>query len=79
MFNGKFIGCNSIVSKKDGAEYYQLEVIATTVDGGAKVLQSFCTRQAYDSALGLTPMQDCKIACGVTNKGHITICGIKGV
>lgn len=79
MFNGKFISCDSVVSKKDGTEYYRVEVIATTIDGGARVLKSFCTRQAYDSALNLAPMQDCKVACGVDSKAHITICGIKGV
>lgn len=78
MFTGKFISRNSGTSQKSGNEYYQLELIATTVNGGAKVLQTFCTKEAYEGSLGLSPMQDCKIACGVTANGYLTVSAIKG-
>lgn len=79
MFNGKFISRNSGISKKSGKEYYKIEFIAATVDGGTKVLQSFCTKAAFDGAQGLAPMQDCKVLCGVTENGFLTICGVKAV
>ena len=78
MFNAKFISRNSGTSSKTGREWYQLELIATTTDGGAKVLQSFCTKQAFDNAVGLAPMSDCRVACGVTENGYLTISAIKG-
>lgn len=78
MFNAKFISRNSGTSQKSGKDYYQLELIATTVDGGAKVLQTFCTKQAFEGSLGLSPMADCKVACGVTENGFLTVSAIKG-
>lgn len=78
MFNAKFISRNSGTSQKSGKDYYQLELIATTVDGGAKVLQTFCTKQAFEGSLGLSPMQDCRVACGVTENGFLTVSAIKG-
>lgn len=78
MFNAKFISRNSGTSQKSGKDYFQLELIATTVDGGAKVLQTFCTKQAFEGSLGLTPMSDCKVACGVTENGYLTVSAIKG-
>ena len=78
MFTAKFISRNSGTSSKTGRDWYQLELIATTVDGGAKVLQTFCTKQAFEGASGLTPMSDCKVACGVTENGYLTVSAIKG-
>lgn len=78
MFNAKFISRNSGTSSKSGKDYYQLELIATTVDGGAKVLQTFCTKQAFEGSLGLSPMSDCRVACGVTENGFLTVSAIKG-
>lgn len=78
MFNAKFISRNTGTSQKTGKEWWQLELIATTVNNGAKVLQTFCTKQAYDGSLSLEPMQDCKVACGVTENGYLTISAIKG-
>jgi hypothetical protein len=80
MFNAKFVSRSSGTSSKTGREWYKVELIATTVDGGAKVLQEFCTRNAYEGAAELAAMQDCKVACGVTQTGYLTVCGIrKGV
>ena len=78
MFNAKFISRNTGTSQKTGRDWYQLELIATTVDGGAKVLQTFCTKQAFEGAVGLAPMSDCKVACGVTENGYLTVSAIKG-
>ena len=77
MFNAKFVSRNTGISQKSGRDWYQLELIATTVDGGAKVLQTFCTKQAFDGAVGLAPMSDCKVACGVTANGFLTVAAIK--
>lgn len=79
MFNAKFISRNTGVSQKSGRDWYQLELIATTVDGGAKVLQTFCTKQAFEGAAGLAPMSECKVACGVTERGYLTISAVKAV
>jgi hypothetical protein len=79
MFNGKFISRKSVTSQKTGNEYYQLELIATTTSGGAKVCKTFCTKEAYEGSLGLSPMQDCRVACGVTENGFLTVSAIKGV
>lgn len=79
MFNAKFISRNSGTSQKTGRDWYQLELIATTVDGGAKVLQTFCTKQAFESSLGLSAMSDCKVACGVTENGYLTVSAVKAV
>lgn len=78
MFNAKFISRNSGISQKTGKEWWQLELIATTVDGGAKVLQTFCTQTAFNGSLELAPMADCKVACGVTANGYLTVSAIKG-
>lgn len=79
MFNAKYISRNSGTSSKTGNQWYQLELIATTVDGGAKVLQQFCTATAFEGSMALRPMQNVKVACGVTNNGYLTINAIKGV
>lgn len=78
MFTAKFISRNTGTSMKTGKDWYQLELIATTVDGGAKVLQQFCTRSAFEGSLGMKAMDECKVACGVTENGYLTICAIKG-
>lgn len=78
MFNAKFISRNSGTSQKSGNEYFQLELIASTVTGGAKVLQTFCTKQAFEGSLGLSPMADCKVCCGVTDNGYLTVTAVKG-
>ena len=54
MFNGKFISRKSGTSQKTGNEYYQLELIATTTSGGAKVLQLLAVRT-------LLPLRNCTI------------------
>lgn len=79
MFNGKFISCNKGVSSKSGKEWYQVELIAETVEGGNKVLQAFCTATAYNMCTGLKSMEDIRIICGVSPNGYLTINGIKGV
>lgn len=81
MFNAKFISRSSGVSE-NGKEWWNLELIATTADGGAKIMPykaSFCTKAAFEGSLGLAPMQDCKVACGVSQYGYLTITGIRGV
>lgn len=77
MFMAKFISRNSGVSSKTGNPWYQLELIATTVDNGAKVLQTFCTATAYNAAAEMQPMQPVRVACGVTDKGFLTVSAIK--
>ena len=79
MFNAKFISCNSGVSAKTGKEWYQVELIAETVEGGNKVLQAFCTVNAYNNCVGVPSMSDIKVACGVTPGGYITVNAIKVV
>lgn len=77
MFMAKFISRNTGVSNKTGNPWYQLELIATTVDNGAKVLQTFCTAAAYNAAAEMQPMQSIRVACGVTDKGFLTVSAIK--
>lgn len=78
MFNAKFISRNKGVSAKSGMEWFQMEFIASTVSGGAKVLRTFCTASAYENSLGLQPMQECKALCGVTDNGFLTVSAVKG-
>lgn len=78
MFNAKFISRNKGTSAKSGKDWFQLELIASTVEGGAKVLKAFCTASAYENSMMLQPMQDCKAACGVTENGFLTISMLKG-
>lgn len=78
MFLAKFISRNSGISSKTGNPYYQVELIASTLDNGAKVLKAFCSETAYESAAAFSPMDDVKVACGVTSSGHLTVAGIKG-
>lgn len=77
MFIAKFISRNSGVSKNSGNPWYQLELIATTVDNGAKVLQTFCTANAYNAAAEMQYMQPVRVACGVTANGYLTVNAIK--
>lgn len=79
MFNAKFICCNSGVSSKTGKEWYQVELIAETVEGGNKVVQAFCTANAFNNCVGVPSMADIKVACGVTPGGYITVNAIKVV
>lgn len=78
MFNAKFISRNNGTSNKSGKEWYQLELIATTLEGGAKVLQTFATKNAFEGSMGLKPYQDCRVICGVNENGYLTIANIKG-
>lgn len=79
MFNAKFISCNSGLSSKTGKEWYQVEFIAETVEGGNKVVQAFCTANAYNNCVGIQSMSDIKVLCGVTPSGHITVNAVKVV
>lgn len=78
MFSAKFISRHCGISSKTDLPYYQLELIATTLDNGAKVLKTFCTESAYESAAAFSPMEDIKVACGVNNTGHLTVACVKG-
>lgn len=79
MFNAKFIACVSGVSSRSGEPWFRLELIADTVSGGSKILQTFCTKSAFDSAKTLQSMADCRCACGVTEKGFLTINAVKAL
>lgn len=79
MFNAKFISRGSGVSSKSGKPWFRLELIADTVDGGSKVLQTFCTKSAFDGASALQSMADCRCACGVTEKGFLTVNAVKAL
>ena len=73
MFTARFISVSSGVSKKSGNEWYKVELIADTVSGKNKIVSTFCTQNAYNTASNLQPMQACKVACAVTDNGYITI------
>lgn len=78
MFTGEYISSRSGVSSKNGTAWYQLELIADTLSGGAKILQVFCSENAYNQCVGLRARQRVKVACGVTDSGHITVNAVKG-
>lgn len=78
MFSAKFISVRDGVSK-NGNRYFQIELIADTLDGGAKVVSTFCSESAFNNCQGFKPMQDVKVACGVNANGYITINAVKGV
>lgn len=77
MFNAIFISTSSGVSSKTGREWAKIELIATTVNGGQKVIADFCTLQAHEHAKALQSMTPCKVACGVTENGFLTISDIR--
>lgn len=79
MFNAKYITSNKGVSAKTGREWYQVELIAETVEGGCKVVKAFCTANAYNNCVNIPAMSDIKVACGVTSNGYLTVNAIKEV
>lgn len=79
MFNAVFVSASDGTSKKTGEPWYMINLIAETVTGGNTILQAFSTENAYYSAKTLTSMQKCKVACGVTDSGFLTVNALKGV
>lgn len=78
MFSGKFISASKGTSKA-GRDWFRVDLIAETVSGSNKVIQSFCTSTAYNSALAIQSMADVKVSCGVNDNGYITVNYIKEV
>lgn len=76
MFKGEYVSSRKGTSKA-GNDYYQVELLAGTLNGGYKVLQEFCTLSAYNDTLSLKPKQEVLVSVGVTDSGHITIDSIK--
>lgn len=77
MFGALYISRNCGTSAKSGKEWFQLELIADTVEGGKKVLQTFCTKSAYLSCEGIEEMAPVRVSCGVTSSGYLTVCNVK--
>ena len=78
MFTAKFVSSSTFVSKKSGEPCYRIELIADTLGGETKILQEFCTANAYEQSKNLQSMQACKVGCAVSDNGFITIHGVKG-
>lgn len=77
MFGAIYISRNRGTSAKSGKDWFQLELIADTVDGGKKVLQTFCTESAYFSCDGIEEMATVRVGCGVSASGYLTVCNVK--
>lgn len=77
MFEAKFISAKTGIGKNSGKPWYKLELVASTVTGGATVAPLWCTETAYNNAHTLKPMQACKVAGGVDDNGYMTVANIK--
>lgn len=77
MFTAKFISVNRGRSKESGIPWFRVEMIADTVNGNNKVLQAFCTENAYNGCASLKSMQDVKVGVGVNDNGYLVINVIK--
>ena len=80
MVLAKFVSAVDGVSKKDGiTKWYRLEFIATTINGGAKIIQLFGTEKAFNEAkaLNLKPMADVILNFGVNDNGFIVLNGVR--
>lgn len=77
MYNAKFISAVTGTSKNTGADWYRLDLVAQTVDGGNTNQTNFVSSRVYRDALGLAPFDDVVISVGVSSSGHFEIAGIK--
>ena len=76
MVNGKFL--NAKKGEKDGRAWYRMEVLAEDVNGGYHSKSEFCSETAFMQSNSLVPLQDCKVAMGINDKGFWIINAIKG-
>lgn len=77
MFNAKFISAVTGTSKNTGADWYRLDLVAQTNEGGNTNLTNFVSARVYRDALNFAPFEDVLVSVGVSSSGHFEIAGIK--
>lgn len=77
MFEATYISSASGTSKETGKPWYRIELVANTITGKPKTMNTFCTERAYRQAGALEPMSDVRIVCGVLDNGYITVAEVE--
>lgn len=79
MFNATFYGAESGVGKQSGRSWFKISLAAETTVGGIRLLEVFCTENAFRTAQTLDLQQPCHVLCGVDSRGNLCINALKGV
>lgn len=77
MFSAKFVSAVSGKSKNNGADWYRVDLVAQTGEGGNVNLSNFVNARVYREALNFAPFEDVVVSVGVSSSGHFEVAGMK--